>query len=146
LDESHFDESAVVLGSFVEACEDAAAFFEPADESLDDVASPVVVAVKAYGSRILILVRFGGNDRRDVQAEQILVDPISAVSFVACQRQWPGDGLAVAGEDGCVGAFQQFGQHGGFVVLPGGQMEVQRMPMAITKQMEFCGKAPAGAA
>ena len=46
LDEGHFNEAAEVLGRFFIAGQDTSAFLEPADESLNDVALPVGLAVE----------------------------------------------------------------------------------------------------
>jgi hypothetical protein len=51
--------------------------------------------------------------------------------------------LAIAIEQLCVGAFQQFVERGGVVGLPRRQMKMQRMTRAIAKKVDFCGKTPA---
>ena len=62
------------------------------------------------------------------------------------QGDRPRDRLAVAVDDRLVGPVQQ--RHQGRVVvrLPGRQVEVERVTMAVAQQVEFRGKTPAGTA
>ena len=81
----------------------------------------------------------------NVQAEQVLVDPISAIRFVARHLQRPGERLSVMIEQVFVGPDQQRFQRGRLVRLTGGEMEVQRMSVRVAQQMNFARKSPARA-
>lgn len=145
-DECHFKETAEVQGGFFESCKDASRLFEPTDQALDDVALPICFAVELYGTLAAVFIILGGDDRFDSQSEHIFVDPIGAVSLVAAELHGPSDAIAFTVEQLCVGGFQHRVEGGGFVGLPRRQMKMQRMTLAIAKDMDFCRKPPARAA
>jgi len=146
VDKRHLDHAAEVLRRFLEAREDAAGFLEPADQTLDNVTPPVGVAVKLDKAGVPIFVLLGRNDRSDVQFEQVLVNPISAVSLVAGQGHRPSDGLAVAIEQVGVRLFEQGREGRRLMRLSCGEMKVQGMAFPVTEDMDFRGKPPARAA
>ena len=146
LDEGHFDKAAEVLGRLVEARDDASAFLQPADQLLDDAPPPVRVAIELHGPGLGVFIFLGGNDGRDAQVQQVLVNPIRAIPFVPGQRQGPRDGLSLMVDNFGIRAFQECNQRRRFVVLSGRQVEGERMPVAVAQQVEFCGKTPARAA
>ena len=90
-----------------------------------------------------VFVGLRRNDRLDSQGEQIFVNPVGAISLVAAQLHRPSNGFSLAVEQLCVGAFQQRVERGGVVGLTRRQMKMQRVALAIAKQVKFCGKAPA---
>lgn len=144
MDEGHLDHRGVVGGGFLEAGEDATRFFEPTDQSLDDVPLAVGVAVEFDQTRIAILVGLGGNDRFDAVFEQVLVDPVGTVAFVAGQLERPGDRLTALVDH--FSLFQKRFQGLRLVTLTGGEMEAERMPGPVAEQMDFGRKPAAGAA
>jgi hypothetical protein len=105
LDECHFDEAAEVFRRFLKSREDASGFFEPSYQALDNVASAVCFPIEFDGSCIAVFILFGRNDRADVPLQQILIDPIGAVPFVATQRHRPSDRFAVTVMQTRVGTF-----------------------------------------
>lgn len=94
-DEGEFEHAAEILRRLFEPREDPAAFFEPPDQTLDDVASPVCLFVELNGSNRAVLVLFRGDHRLDPEVEQVLVDPISSVSLVSAQGKGPRNSLAI---------------------------------------------------
>lgn len=141
--ERHFQEAAEVLGGLLEPGEYAAVLFEPADKSFDDVAVSICLAIEFDRAGIPIFILFGGNHGRDSQVDQIFINPVRAVSLVACNGHGPGDRLAITVNNVGIGAFQQRFQGGRLVRLPRRQMEVQRMAFTVAEDMDFCGKTPA---
>ena len=83
MNECHFNEAAEVQRGFFKSCEDAAGFFEPADQPLDDVAPSIRFAIEFDGTFAAVFVVLGGNDRLDARRQEIVVDPIGAISLVA---------------------------------------------------------------
>lgn len=96
MDESHFEHTGEILGGFLKSREDAPAFLEPADQSLDDVSLAIRLPIELNRSGIPILVFLGRNHRRDFQFQQAIVNPICSVCFVSGKSNGPGNGLAVA--------------------------------------------------
>lgn len=143
MDECHFQETAEVFGGLLEPGEDATIFFEPPNESLDDVAVSICLTIEFDRAGVPIFIDFGGNHGRDSEVHQIFIDPVCTVSLVAGDRHGPGDWLAVTANDMGVGAFQQCFQGSRLVRLSGRQMEVQRMAFAVAENVDFCGKPPA---
>ncbi len=82
------------------------------------------------------------NDRFDIQSQKVLVNPVRAISLVACQLQWPGKRLSVVVEEVLVGTGEQFLQGRRLVCLAGGEMKVEWMTVRIAEQMDF-GRKPA---
>ena len=118
LDERHLDHATEVLGGFLESREDSAAFFEPADESFHDVSASIRFFVKAHRACITVFVFLRGNDGRHTQLDNVFVNPISTVSFVAPQGDRPGDRLSVPITQVGVGTFQKRIEYRRLVRLP----------------------------
>lgn len=144
MDEGQLDHGSVVGGGLLESSEDAAALFEPADQSLNDVSVAVGLPVELDQPCIAVLVGLGRNHRFDAVFEQVLVDPVGAVPFVSGELQGPGDRLAV--EVDHFSRFQKRFEGLRLVTLAGGEMEAERMPGPVAEQMDFGRKPAAGAA
>jgi hypothetical protein len=112
VDESHFEHTGEILGGFLKSREDASAFLEPADQSLNDVALAIRLPIELNRSDIPILVFLGRNHWRDFQFQQAIVNPICSVCFVSGESNGPGNGLAVAIEYFGVCAIEQGNQGG----------------------------------
>ena len=93
---------------------------------------------------VFILLR--GDHGLDPQVQEVFVDPIGAIPFITTQRQRPSDAFPVAIEQACVRTVEHLLQGRGFMGLARRQMKMQRMAVAITEDMDFCGKTAAGAA
>jgi hypothetical protein len=145
-DEGQGDHAAEVLGRLLESREDAAAFLEPADESLDDVTTPVRLSIEVDEASIAVLVFFRRDDGRNPQFEQELVDPVSPVSLVAAERERPRDARAVVVEQPLVGGRQQFVEDLRFVRLARRESKGQRQSVAVAKDVDLCRESPARAA
>ena len=143
MDESHFEHTGEVLGGFLKPREDASAFFQPADQSLNDVSLAICFTVEHDGAGVPIFVFFRGNHRRDFQFQQTIVDPISSVRFVSSQGNRPRNTLALAIENLSVRTVEQGNQGGRFVVLARRQVEVKWMSLSVAQHMDFGGKTPA---
>ena len=50
MNERHFDHAAEILGCLLEPRENASALFQPTDQTLDDVATTVRLAIEHDGS------------------------------------------------------------------------------------------------
>jgi hypothetical protein len=72
-----------------------------------------------------------------------LVDPIGPISFVAANRKGPGDALAFLVEEALVGSFEQLVENRRLMRLASGEMEVEWQSIAVTQDMDFCGKTAA---
>ena len=83
--------------------------------------------------------------RADPQVEQVFIDPVRPVSLIAGQGDRPCHRRAVPIGDPFVGTHQQRHDGGGLVGLAGRQMEVERVAMTVTEQVDFRGKPAAGA-
>jgi hypothetical protein len=78
LDECELQYAAEVLGSLFVSREDPAAFLQPADQSLDDIAPLVRVAIELHRPGLTILVLLRWDHRQDSQFQEKLVDPTNA--------------------------------------------------------------------
>jgi hypothetical protein len=140
VDERELEHAEVVFGGLLEACEDASALLQPANESFDDV--PLAVCVPVEGNRpgVAIFVTLGRNDWRDSRGQQVLVDPVGAEAFVTRQsdraQRFP-DFLS-----GDCRSLQQRFQGLRFVRLSRREVDVEGMAVAIAKQMDL-GRKPA---
>ena len=143
MDESDFEHSGEVLGGFLESREDATAFFQPADQSLDDVPSAVFLLVERDRSGIPVFVFFRGNHWGDFELHQAIVDPIGSVRFVSRQGHRPRNRLALAVENLGIRTVEQGNQGSRFMVLARCQVKVKWMSLSVTQQMDFGGKTPA---
>ena len=143
MDESHFEHAGEILGGFLKSREDAAAFFQPADQPLNDVSLAICVAVERDGSGVPVLIFLGGNYRLDFQLQQAIVDPVGSVPFVSRQGNRPRNRLAFAVENRGVRTVEQGNQGGRFMVLTRRQMKVKWMSLSIAQHMDFGGKTPA---
>ena len=143
MDESHFEHTGKVFGSFLEPREDAPAFFQPADQSLDDVSLAIRFLVEHDRSGIPVFVFFGGNHGCDFQFQQTIVDPIGSVRFISRQGNRPGNRLTLTVENLSVRTIEQRNQGGRFMVLARRQVKVKWMSICVAQYMDFSGKTPA---
>jgi hypothetical protein len=143
VDESHFEHTGEVLGGFLKSREDASAFFQPADQSLDDVPLAICLPVKHDRPGVPIFVVLGRNHRCDFQFQQTVVDPIGSVRFVSRQCHRPRNRLTLAVENLGISTVEQRNQGGRFMVLARRQVKVKWMPLSVAQQMDFGGKTPA---
>ena len=143
MDESHFEHTGEVFGGFLESREDASAFFQPADQSLDDVPLAIYFPVEHDGPGVPVFVFLGGNHWRDFQFQQAIVDPIGSIRFVSRQGNRPRNRLALAVENLGVRTVEQGNQGGRFMVLARCQVEVKWMSLSVAQHMDFGGKTPA---
>lgn len=93
-DEGEGDHAAEILCRLLESREDPAAFFQPTDQSLDNITPPICLFLKLNGSSRSVLVLLRRNHRGHPEIQQILVDPIGTVPLVAPQRKGPGNAFA----------------------------------------------------
>jgi hypothetical protein len=143
VDESYFEHSGEVFGGFLESREDATAFFQPADQPLDDVSSSVFLLIERDRSGVPVFVFFRGNHWDDFEFHQAIVDPIGSVRFVSCQGHRPRNRLALAVENLGIRTVEQGNQGSRFMVLAWRQVKVKWMSFSVTQQMDFGGKTPA---
>ena len=143
MNESHFKHTGEVLGGFLEPREDASAFFQPADQSLDDVSLAIRFLVEHDRSGIPVFVFFGGNHGCDFQFQQTIVDPIGSVRFISRQGNRPGNRLTLTVENLSVRTIEQRNQGGRFMVLARRQVKVKWMSICVAQYMDFSGKTPA---
>ena len=146
MDKSHLDHAAEVLRRLLETREDAAGFLEPTDQTLDNVAPSVGVAVKLDEAGVAIFVLLGRNDRNDVQFDQVLVNPVSPVSLVTGQGHRPSDGLVVPVKQIGIRLFEQGREGCRLMRLSCREVKVQRMAFPVTQDMDFRRKTSARAA
>ena len=85
LDEGETDHPREVLGCFLEAREDSSTFLELTNKALDDVAIAVSVGIEHDRPRVTVLVGFRRDRRGDVQAQEILIDPVGAIPLATGQ-------------------------------------------------------------
>ena len=131
MDESHFKHTGEVLGGFLEPREDASAFFQPADQSLNDVSLAIRFLVERDRPGIAVFVFFRGNHRCDFQFQQAIVDPIGSVRFISRQGNRPRNRLALAVENLGVRTVEQGNQGGRFMVLARRQVKVKWMSISV---------------
>jgi hypothetical protein len=117
VDESYFEHTGEVLGGFFESRKDATAFFQPADQSFDDISSSVFLLAERNGPGVRIFVFLRRDHGDDFEFQQAIVYPIGSVRFVASQGYRPRHGLSLAIKNFDIRAFKQGNQGGGFVVL-----------------------------
>src|SRR6185437_7913930 len=142
-DEGQGEHAAEVLCGLIEAREDAAAFLQPADQPFNDVAAAICLLVELNGPSRAIFVLLGWDHRLDSQVEQVCVDPVSSISFVAAQGERPSDSLSVFVEQTFIGRYEQLVDHGRFVRLASREVEVQGETISIAEDVDFCRKTPA---
>ena len=133
MDESHFEHTGEVLGGFLKSREDASAFFQPTDQSLDDVPLAICFPVEHDGPGIPVFIFFAGNHRRDFQFQQAVVDPIGSVRFVSRQGNRPRNRLPLAIENLGVRSVEQRNQSSRFMVLARCQVKVKWMTLSVTQ-------------
>ena len=133
MDESHFEHTGEVLGGFLKSRENTSAFFQPADQSLNDVSLAVYFPIKYDGPGVSVFVFFGGNHRRDFQFQQAVVDPIGSVRFVSRQGNRPRNRLPLAIENLGVRSVEQRNQSSRFMVLARRQVKVKWMTLSVTQ-------------
>ncbi len=96
MDEGHFKHSGEILGGLFKPREDASAFFQPSDQSFDDIPLAVQFSVKLNGTSISIFVGFGWDHRLNPDFQEAFINPVGSVSFVAGQSNGPSDRFAFA--------------------------------------------------
>jgi hypothetical protein len=143
VDERHFKHTGEVFGGFLEPAENASAFFQPADQSLDDVSLAIRFLVEHDRSGIPVFVFFGRNHWCDFQFQQTIVNPIGSVRFISRQGNRPCNRLTLAVENLSVRTIEQRNQGGRFMVLARRQVKVKWMSVSVAQHMDFCGKTPA---
>lgn len=145
-DECELEHASVVFRSLLESRKDAATFFQPADQSFDDVPISVGVAVEFDSASLVGFVVFRGNDRLNLAFEQMLIDPVRPISLVTCQLNGPSHGFVVVVDHPFLGPVEQRLDRRGLVGLAGREMKVKWMAVLVTQQMDLGGKTPARAA
>jgi hypothetical protein len=138
--ESHCQHSAEVLCRFLEATEYPPVLFEPTDEPLDDVALAVQASIEFYTAKAAILVFLGGDHRLNAQLEQVIIDPIRAIAFVASQRDGPRHRMTLDVHDAFICAAQQRFQCRRLVNLTRRKVEVQWFSLPVTEDVNFRGE------
>lgn len=146
MNKSNLQHAAEVHGSLLESREDATCLLEPTDQPFDDIPSAVSLTVEFHGSRVAVFVFFGRNDGLNSKFEEVLVNPVGTVSFVGSQCHRPSDGFTIAVQEICVRTVQYGFQRPRLVRLSGGELEMQRMTVAIAENMNLRRKTPARAA
>jgi len=104
LDEGELEHAPEIFGCFLEASKDASRFLKPADQALDDAAPAISFAVERGQPVLAVVGVFAGNDWLNSQFEQIVVDPVGSISFVAGQGDRPGIRPAILIDQFRVGA------------------------------------------
>jgi len=66
VDEGHLDHAREILSGLFEPREDASAFFQPTDQSFDDVALAICAPIELHGTSTAVFVFLGRNHRDDV--------------------------------------------------------------------------------
>ena len=144
MNEGHLDHAKVVLGSFLKTCEDATAFLQPTDQAFNNVTLAISFFVELYRTSITVFVVLAWYHRLDAKLQEIVINPVGPVAFVACKLGRVDDGHIVLIDD--VYPFQQ-GRQGLVVMrLAGRQVHVQRMAMTVAEDVDFRGKTTTGAA
>lgn len=143
MDEGHFDHSGEVDGGFFKAGEDAAAFFQPADQSFHNVALAVAGFVEVYRPCVSVFIGLRGDHGSDLQFQKHLVDPVRSISFVAGDGGGPGHELAITGRQFVVDAVEQIDERRVFVSLTGREFKVNRTTVGLAHQMNLRGKTAA---
>ena len=134
---SHSDHSTKVLGRLLKPSEHTPALFQPADQTLNDVAIPVRFLVEYHRPGVTVFVGLRRNDRLNSKVKQILVNPVGAIAFVSGQCHRPSNRGLVVIEQMLIRVDQYVIQGRCFMGLPSGHVERQRMALSIAKQMDF---------
>ena len=145
MNERHPDHAREVFGGLLEPREDSSAFLEPANQTFDDMAIAIGFTIKLDATRSAVFVGFGRYHRLDAKCQQVGIDPIRAVSFVAGQRHRPSDRFTLTIHHVGIGTGQQRIHHRRLVRLTGGQMKVEWMTPAVTENVDFAGYTATGA-
>ena len=88
LSERHFQHAAKVLDGAFKPGEHSPAFFEPTDETFNNVLSAVFFAVEFHRSSVAIFIFCRWNDQADAQFQKIFIDPVSTIYFVTTKYEW----------------------------------------------------------
>jgi hypothetical protein len=139
VNERELEHAEVVLGCLLEPREDSPALLEPPNETFNDVAFAVSVAVKLNRAGVAIFVFLGRNHRRDAFIEKILVDPVGTISLVAGQPHGTQGLFRFLSRN--VHSLQQRLESLRFVCLSCREMHVQRVAVAIAEQMDLGRKS-----
>ncbi len=137
--EGQLEHAQVVLRGLFEASQNPPAFLEPADKAFDDVSFTIGLSVEINVARVAVFVGFGRDHRNDLLFEQVLVDPVGAISFVAGQPNGAQHLFAILPSN--FDSFQKCLESLRLMRLPCRNMHVQGMTVAITEQMYLCRKS-----
>jgi len=74
VDEGHLDHPDKISGRFLKTGEYPAAFFQPANQPLNNIPLSVLFPIKLHRPRITVLVFLGRYHRANLQVQQILVN------------------------------------------------------------------------
>ena len=143
MDERHFQHATEVFCGLLEACEDAAGFFEPADQALDDAALSVRFTIEGDGARLAMVAVFARNHWFNSQFEEVLIDPIGPVAFVTSQSDRPSERFSRVVDKFAISSHEQHIENGRIMSLTRREMKMEWVAMAITQQVNFCGKTAA---
>lgn len=141
MDERHLYHADEVLRGLLESRQHASALLQPTDQPLDDVAIPICVAVEFDRRRCSVFVFLAGNHGLDAKLDEVAVNPVGSVTFVARQLCRIDDREVVLVDD--VHVFEQRLQRLVVMRLARGDVHMQGMPVPIAEQMNFRGKTAA---
>jgi len=144
LDKGESDHTGEALGGLLEPAEDAAALLQPADQPLDDVAVTIHLLVESHGPGLVIFVGFRWDHRRDIQVQQVIIDPRGAIVLLG-RRGDSSDRLTVEIEQMFIRTDHHRVECRRFVRLTGGQLKVQRMARPIAQHVDFADQTAAAA-
>jgi hypothetical protein len=141
LDECPLDHAEEIAGALLESRENSAALFQPANETLDDIALPVLLTNEFRAPRGSVFVSFAGDHRADASIEQILIDPVSPLPLITskCDRR-DSDFRFLACD---FASFEEFSEARGFVRFSGGDVGMQRIAARVAKNVDFGAKSAA---
>jgi hypothetical protein len=140
MNEGHLNHSGIVHGGLLEAGEDAAVLFQPANESFDDVSIAIGGRIKLDLSSAAIFVGFRWYHRLNVHGLEHGIDPVGSKAFVGRNLFWPGNRSSFQIDNTGISVLQQSHQGLSLMNLSSGQLKCQRVPRIVACQMKLCGK------
>ncbi len=143
MDECHFQHGAEVFGGLLETREDAARFFEPADQAFNDAALPICFAIEGNESVLAVVAVFARYHRINSQFEEVFVNPVGPLTLVASQGDWPRVGFSGIINQFCISSHKQRIEHDRIMRLTRCQMKMKWITITVTQQVKFCGKTAA---
>jgi len=84
----HFQHTAKVFGGVFEPGENSPDFFEPTNETFNNVSSAIFFAFEFHRSSVAIFIFCRWNDQADSQFQKIFIDPVSTIYFVTTKYEW----------------------------------------------------------